>query len=125
LPPAFAALAETWARAPGVPRDAHLATELSSFPYALPSFYSGPSAAAEHLRQYFGRALAHTFKLSGGGTELGHARIATTAATAIRVTGGTLPAEGPTRAMDDGSTKLTQGFSIIGPVLVEDGVSSI
>lgn len=67
LPPAFAALAETWAVAPDVLRDAHLATARSSFPYALPAFYGGPTAAAEHLRQYFAGALAHTYKLSRNG----------------------------------------------------------
>lgn len=67
LPPAFAALAQTWASAPRVHQHAHRATALSSFPYALPAFYGGPSAAAEHLRQYFGRALAHTYKLSRNG----------------------------------------------------------
>lgn len=67
LPPTFAALAEAWAVAPRVPQDAHLAIELSSFPYVLPAFYGGPSAAAGHLRQYFGRALAHTYKISRDG----------------------------------------------------------
>lgn len=64
LPPGFPVLAETWAVVQSVPHDAHPATELSSFPYALSAFYGGSTAAAEHLRQYFGRALAHTYKLT-------------------------------------------------------------
>lgn len=67
LPPTFEALAETWAVVPYVLQDAHLATARSSFPYALPAFYGGPSAATEHLRQYFGGELAHTYKLSRNG----------------------------------------------------------
>lgn len=67
LPRDFAALADTWAVAPKALPDPQPAAESSSFPYALPAFHGGASAAAEHLRQYFGRALAHTYKHTRNG----------------------------------------------------------
>ena len=39
----------------------------ASFPYHLPAFAGGASAAAEHVRQYFARKLAHTYKLTRNG----------------------------------------------------------
>lgn len=39
----------------------------SSFPYFLPAFSGGASAAAAHLRQYFDRQLAHTYKQTRNG----------------------------------------------------------
>ena len=67
LPPDFAVLADTWAMAPGALPDPGPLAESSSFPYALPAFYGGASAAAAHLRQYFGRALAHSYKRTRNG----------------------------------------------------------
>ena len=75
LPPAYAALAEQWGTASGA-REAriddaqqtgHQADSRSSFPYGLPLFAGGASAAAEHVRQYFDRKLAHTYKLTRNG----------------------------------------------------------
>lgn len=67
LPPAFAILAARWALAPGLPEDAQPAAAASSFPYAQAAFDGGATAAAAHLRQYFGRALAHTYKRTRNG----------------------------------------------------------
>lgn len=39
----------------------------SSFPYFLPEFSGGASAASDHLRQYFDRKLAYTYKLTRNG----------------------------------------------------------
>lgn len=39
----------------------------SSFPYYLPAFSGGASAAAGHLRHYFGTQLAHAYKLARNG----------------------------------------------------------
>ena len=83
LPPTYAALVEKW----GATNDAissgfadagptghqaanpatYQAGGRSSFPYFLPLFSGGASAAAEHLHQYFDRKLAHTYKLTRNG----------------------------------------------------------
>ena len=79
LPPVFAALVKQWGTAspaiapgladaePGGHQAAHQADSRSSFPYCLPQFAGGASAASEHLRQYFDRQLAHTYKLTRNG----------------------------------------------------------
>ena len=77
LPPAYAALVDQWGTAslapafadaqPGANQAAHSAGDRSSFPYHLPPFSGGASAASEHLRQYFDRQLAHTYKLTRNG----------------------------------------------------------
>lgn len=49
-------------RAPPRPLPAAPASGSSSFPYALPSFGGGETAALSHLERYLGRKLAHTYK---------------------------------------------------------------
>lgn len=83
LPPAYAAVVEKWG-APGPAMssgfadaaptehqaahpDRHPAGDRSSFPYFLPLFSGGATAASRHVRQYFDRKLAHTYKLTRNG----------------------------------------------------------
>ena len=49
-------------RAPPGPVPKTIALADSSFPYALPSFAGGETAALSHLERYLGRRLAHTYK---------------------------------------------------------------
>ena len=83
LPPAYAALVGKWGAASGAISSGfvdavatehqaahavgHQAGGRSSFPYFLPQFAGGASAASEHLHQYFDRKLAHTYKLTRNG----------------------------------------------------------
>ena len=75
LPPAYAALAEQWGAASGAISSGFAEAEAiepqagarSSFPYLSPRFSGGASAAAEHVRQYFDRQLAHTYKQTRNG----------------------------------------------------------
>ncbi|NMM38171.1 MAG: DASH family cryptochrome [Glaciimonas sp.] len=79
LPPAYTILVEKWGVAsraissgsadvePTERHPAHPAGGRSSFPYFLPPFSGGASAASEHLHQYFDRKLAHTYKLTRNG----------------------------------------------------------
>ena len=83
LPPAYAALVEKWGATKGAISSGfadaepieHQASKSvtyrtggrSSFPYFLPLFSGGASAASEHLHQYFDRKLAHTYKLTRNG----------------------------------------------------------
>ena len=83
LPSNYAVLAEKWGR-PGSPilpefTDAqptehqaanpatHRAGARSSFPYFSPLFAGGAGSASDHLRQYFDRKLALTYKLTRNG----------------------------------------------------------
>lgn len=83
LPPAYAALVEKWGATSGAissgfadaePTEHQAANPAtyraggrSSFPYFLPLFSGGASAASAHLHQYFDRKLAHTYKLTRNG----------------------------------------------------------
>ncbi|MGK5025191.1 DASH family cryptochrome [Janthinobacterium sp. RB2R34] len=70
LPPQFARLAETWPVPPAFRADPAVqlhALGRSSFPYYLPAFSGGASAAAGHLQRYFGTQLAHAYKLTRNG----------------------------------------------------------
>jgi len=83
LPPAYAALVEQWGTASravesgvndaqatahqAAHRAMHHTDSRSSFPYGAPQFAGGAIAAAAHVRQYFDRQLAHTYKLTRNG----------------------------------------------------------
>lgn len=70
LPPGLASLAGQWRLMPA-PVAAQCPMEdaqaRSSFPYARAQCHGGASAAAAHVRQYFERQLAHTYKLTRNG----------------------------------------------------------
>lgn len=56
-----------YANAAPISQQAQQAVAATSFPYHVAAFAGGASAAAGHVRQYFERKLAHTYKLTRNG----------------------------------------------------------